>query len=93
MSVIKLTPKKKKPELKVDYLGNTYTLPGHISAEMFEVMIRAQDKKGDDGFLRVFLSSVVPQDFKAVLAQDDMVTLLNLWLEHINGPKGSGSKS
>lgn len=93
MSVIKLTPKKKKPELKVDYLGETYTLPGYISAAMFEVMIKAQDNEGDDGFLRVFLSSVVPNDFKLALAQEDMVGLLNLWLEYINAPKESGSKS
>ena len=57
MSVIKLTPKTKKPELKVNYEGTEYTLPGHISASMIEVMIKAQTKEGDDGFLRVFLAT------------------------------------
>jgi hypothetical protein len=93
MTVIKLTPKTKKPELKVDYEGTTYTLPGHISASMIEVMMDAQNKEGGDGFLRVFLANVVPKDFKEALAQEDMAELLNLWLGHINGPKDSGSKS
>ena len=93
MSVIKLNPKTKKPQLKVSYEGTEYTLPGHISASMIEVMIRAQTKEGDDGFLRVFLANVVPQDFKDVLPQEDMAELAKLWLEHINGPKDSGSKS
>jgi hypothetical protein len=91
MSVIKLEPKNKKADLKVEYLGKSYVLPGAISATMLEKMLLAQEAGGDSAFLKLFLSDVVPTDFKNVLAQDDMGQLANIWLEHIQGPKEPGS--
>jgi hypothetical protein len=92
MSVIKLEPKNKKPDLKVNYLGTEYVLPGAISALMLEKMMDAQEAGGDSAFLSIFLKEVVPAEFKKVLPYDDMAELANLWLEHIQGPKDSGSK-
>lgn len=90
MSVIKLEPKAKKPDLKVEYLGKTYVLPGTVTAAMMERMFLAAES-GDDNFLKMFLSDVVPKDFKAVIAQDDLAQLANIWMEHIQGPKDSTS--
>lgn len=91
MSVIKLNSAKKKPDLKVEYDGEVYTLPGNISGAMIEKMIATQKDGGDEAFLAVFLSDVVPADFKKAIAQDDLGPLAKLWLEHIQGPKDSGS--
>lgn len=88
MSVIKLEPKAKNPDLKVDYLGKTYVLPGTVTAALMEKLFLAADD-GDNTFLKVFLSDVVPADFKAVIAQDDLGQLANIWMEHIKGPKDS----
>ena len=93
MSVIKLNPKTKKPALKVEYDGNTYVLPGHVSASMVESILKPRAEGTVDGVLQTFLDNVVPKDFKDVLAEADMGDLLTLWLGHINGPKDSGSKS
>lgn len=91
MSVIKLEPKTKKPDLMVEYLGNSYVLPGHITAAMMEKMISTQEDGGDEAFLKMFLGDVVPKDFKAVLAQEDLAELAKLWMEHVQGPKDGGS--
>jgi hypothetical protein len=91
VSVIKLESKNRKPDLKVEYLGQTYTLPGNISAAVLETLLLSQEDKGDEGFLKVFLSDVVPKDFKAAIAQDDLAQLAKIWMEHIQGPKDSGS--
>jgi hypothetical protein len=91
VSVIKLESKNRKPDLKVEYLGETYTLPGNISAAVLETMLQGQEDKGDEGFLRVFLADVIPEDFKAAIAQDDLAQLAKIWMEHIQGPKDSGS--
>jgi hypothetical protein len=91
MSVIKLESKNRKPDLKVDYLGKNYVLPGNISAALLETMLTTQKDGGDDGFLMVFLSDVVPADFKKVLSQDDLAELAKIWMEYIQGPKDSGS--
>ena len=91
MSIIKLEPKNKKPDLVVSYEGNDYTLRGHISAAMLEDMIDVRHKKGDDAFLKVFLRDVVPADFKKVLPQEDIDQLAKIWMEHIQGPKDSSS--
>ena len=91
MSVIKLDSTKKKPNLKVQYDGKVYVLPGNISGAMVEKMIATQKDGGDEAFLAVFLSDVVPTDFKKAIAQDDLGPLAKVWLEHIQGPKDSGS--
>lgn len=91
MSVVKLEPKNRKPDLVVEYEGKQYILPGHISAAVLEDMIATKDKKGDDAFLKVFLRDVVPADFKKVLPQDDLDQLVKVWMEHIQGPKGGSS--
>lgn len=93
MSVIKLKSKTKKPQLKVDYEGTTYTLPGHVNATMVEALLKPKNDDGTERLLVTFLETVVPKDFKSVLAEPDLGELLNLWLGHINGPKESGSKS
>jgi hypothetical protein len=92
MSVIKLESKNRKPDLKVEYLGKTYTLPGNISGAILEVMLEGQGEGGDEKFLKAFLSQVIPADFKAVISQDDLGPLAKIWMEHIQGPKDSGSK-
>lgn len=92
MSIIKLEPKNRKPDLVVEYEGNTYTLPGHISAAVLEEMIATRNKKGDDAFLKAFLRDVVPTDFKKVLPQEDLDQLVKVWMEHIQGPKGGSSE-
>jgi hypothetical protein len=91
MSVIKLEPKTSKPDLKVEYLGKVYTLPGTISAAMLEKLFFASDKESPEGFLKMFLAEVMPKDFKSVIAQDDLGPLSQIWVEHIQGPKESGS--
>ena len=91
MSVVKLEPKSKKPDLMVSYLDKEYVLPGHITASMMESMFEAQEKDGDDGFLKMFLSKVVPVDFKNVISQDDLAQLAKIWMEYIQAPKDSGS--
>jgi hypothetical protein len=91
MSIIKLEPKAKKPDLVVEYLGKTYTLPGHISAAMLEQMLTVQSKRGNEAFLKVFLQDVLPTDFKKVLPQEDLDQLARVWMEHIQGPKDSSS--
>jgi hypothetical protein len=91
MSIIKLEPKNKRPDLVVEYEGKNYTLPGHISAAMLEDMIGVRARKGDDAFLRMFLRDVVPEDFKKVLPQEDIDQLAQVWMEHIKGPKDSSS--
>jgi hypothetical protein len=91
MSVIKLETAQKRPDLKVEYDGKVYVLPGKISGAMVEKMIASQKDGGDEAFLAVFLSDVVPADFKSAIAQDDLGPLAKIWLEHIQGPKDSGS--
>lgn len=91
MAVIKLEPKKNKPDLKVEYLGKVYTLPGDVSAAVLEKMFFAKDQGGDEGFLKMFLADVMPADFKAAIAQADLGELAKIWVEHIQGPKESGS--
>jgi hypothetical protein len=91
MSVIKLQAKNKKPDLKIEYLGKTYVLPGNITAAMMEKMFAIHEQDGDEGFLKMFLSDVLPPEFKAVLGQEDLPQLATLWMEHIQGPKDSGS--
>lgn len=93
MSVIKLESKSKKPDLKVEYLGKTYTLPGSISAALLERLMGVKDEGSEEEFLKAFLAEVVPADFKKALAQEDIVQLVPVWMEHIQGPKESGSKS
>jgi hypothetical protein len=95
MSIIKLEPTKKTPDLVIDYLGKKYTLLGQISVAMLERLVGIKDKEENSGeaFVAAFLELVVPADFKAVLAQDDLAQLIPIWMEHINGPKGSSSKS
>lgn len=92
MSIIKLEPKTKKPDLVVNYLGTDYVLIGNITASMLERMFDAQDDEGDKGFLKMFLADVVPTELKKVIPQDDLTELAKLWMGHINGPKESGSK-
>jgi hypothetical protein len=91
MSVVKLEAKNKKPALKVEYLGKVYTLPGAISGSMVEQMIATKETAGDEGFLRMFLSDVLPADFKEAISQDDIGPLAKLWMEHVQGPKESSS--
>lgn len=91
MSVIKLEPTKRKPDLKVDYLGKTYTLPGTVSVALLEKLVVAENKKQGDAFLKAFLDFVVPEDFKRVLSQDDLAQLVPIWMEHIQGPKEPAS--
>lgn len=91
LSIIKLEPKSKKPDLKVSYLGKDYVLPGHITASMMEQMMTAQEDGGDEAFLKMFLRDVIPTDFKTVLAQEDLPELAKIWMEHIQGPKDGGS--
>lgn len=93
MSVIKIEPKTNKPDLKVEYLGKVYTLPGSISASLLERLMEIKDEGTEELFLSAFLADVVPKDFKKVLAQDDIAQLIPIWMEHIQGPKGSDSKS
>lgn len=93
MSVIKIKSKSTKPDLKVNYLGKDYILPGNISAALLEKLISVKDEGGEEDFLRAFLSEVVPTDFKKVLAQDDIAQLVPIWMEHIQGPKEPNSKS
>ena len=90
MTVIKLEPKSKNPDLKVEYLGQTYVLPGTVTAALMEKLFLAADE-AENTFLKVFLSDVVPGDFKAVISQDDLGQLANIWMEHIKGPKDSTS--
>lgn len=92
MSIIKITPSKKKPDLKVEYLGNEYVLPGNISAALLERLMLVQEKNGEEAFLSAFLAEVVPLDFKKALAQEDIVQLVPIWMEHIQGPKDGKSK-
>lgn len=91
MTIIKLEPKNRRPDLVVSYEGKNYTLPGHISAAMLEEMIDVRHKKGDEAFLRTFLRDVVPTDFKKVLPQEDLDQLARVWMEHIQGPKDTSS--
>jgi hypothetical protein len=93
MSVIKLESKNKKPDLKVNYLGTDYILPGNISAALLEKLISVKDEDGEQEFLKAFLSDVVPSDFKKVLNQEDIAQLVPIWMEHIQGPKEPSSKS
>ena len=93
MSVIKLESRNKKPDLKVNYLGTDYTLPGNISAALLEKLISVKDEGGEEEFLKAFLSEVVPADFKKVLNQEDIAQLVPIWMEHIQGPKEPSSKS
>jgi hypothetical protein len=93
MSIIKLEPTVKKPDLKVSYLGNTYTLPGHISVALLEKLVAIKDESNGEAFVKAFLELVVPADFKQVLAQEDLAQLVPIWMEHIQGPKDSNSKS
>lgn len=92
MSVVKLQAKKQQPALQVEYLGSVYILPGSISGSMVEQMIASSQSSGDEGFLLMFLSEVMPADFKAVISQDDIGPLAKIWMEHVQGPKGSSSK-
>lgn len=91
MSVVKLEAKSKRPALKVEYLGKVYTLPGAISGAMVEQMIATKETAGDEGFLKMFLSDVLPADFKAAISQDDIGPLAKIWMEHVQGPKESSS--
>jgi hypothetical protein len=59
---------------------------------MLERMFTSQEAEGDQGFLKMFLADVVPEDLKKVIPQEDLSELAKLWMEHINGPKESGSK-
>jgi hypothetical protein len=95
MSIIKLEPTKKNPDLVIEYLGKKYTLPGQISVAMLERLVAIKDKDSESGeaFVAAFLELVVPTDFKQVLSQDDLAQLIPIWMEHIQGPKGSSSKS
>jgi hypothetical protein len=93
MSIIKLEPTTKKPDLKVEYLGKTYTLPGHISLALLEQLVAIKDDNNGEAFIKAFLELVVPMDFKKVLHQDDLAQLVPIWMEHIQGPKDSSSKS
>lgn len=91
MAVIKLEAKTPKPDLKVEYLGKVYTLPGNISAAVLERLIGVQEEGGEEAFLKAFLAEVVPSDFKKALAQEDIAQLVPVWMEHIQGPKESTS--
>lgn len=91
MSVVKLTPKTNKPDLKVEYMGKTYVLPGKINTALLERLIDVKDEDSEQEFLKAFLAEVVPADFKKVLAQEDIAQLVPIWMEHIQGPKESGS--
>lgn len=91
MSVVKLEPKKAKPDLKVEYLGEVYILPGNISAAMIEQMYYAKDANGDEGFLKMFLADILPAEMKSKISSDDLGELAKIWVEYVQGPKGSGS--
>ena len=91
--LLQIQAKNKKPDLKVNYLGKDYVLPGNISAALLEKLISVKDEGGEEDFLKAFLSEVVPADFKKVLAQDDIAQLVPIWMEHIQGPKEPSSKS
>lgn len=91
MSVVKLQPKKAKPDLKVEYLEEVYTLPGNISAAMIEQMFYAKDKDGDEGFLKMFLADIIPSDLKSKISGEDLGELAKIWVEYVQGPKGPGS--
>jgi len=93
MSIIKLEPTIKKPDLKVSYKGKTYTLPGHISVAMLERLMGASGGAEGEAFFRAFLDVVIPDDFKKVLAQEDLAQLVPIWMEHIQGPKEPSSKN
>jgi hypothetical protein len=92
MSVIKIQPAK-RVDLKVEYAGTEYTLPGSISAAMLESLLDIRDEQGEEQFLKAFLAQVVPADFKKVLDQADLVQLVTVWMEHIQAPKASSSKN
>ena len=90
MSVIKLESKEAKPDLVVEYKGKEYVLPGNLTADDLEAFVGAE--KDALKATREFLARIIPADFKKVLAQADLEPLTQIWMEHVNGPKGLPSK-
>lgn len=91
MTVIKLESKEAKPDLVVEYKGVEYILPGNLSADDLEAFVDAEGKPVEA--TKVFLSRIIPKEFKKALAQADIPPLTQIWLEYVQGPKELPSES
>lgn len=103
---IDITPKSKVGPLEVTYDDVKYILPGRVPVAILteqnnvprpKVMAGEQLEKYEEqvglAILGVFINQVVPDDFRAALALEDVEPVFTAWKEHTGLGKPSSSNA